>query len=170
MTRLARLAVVVAALGFASQLTAADPPASGKYWVFLGTYTGGKGGSKGIYRCELDVATGKLSEPELAAEVASPSFLTLRPDGKVLYAVGETGGKDGGGVFAYTVDAASGKLAKLAESTSGGAGGPMGMGKIPVASRPPSIVPPVRQPEHTSAIEAAASAGRVKSGTSRDEP
>ncbi|MFO0850491.1 MAG: lactonase family protein [Gemmataceae bacterium] len=124
MTRLALLAVAVSAVGVAARLTAAPPPGppAEKYWVFLGTYTGGPGGSKGIYRCELDAATGRLSEPELAAEVTSPSFLTFRPDGKVLYAVGETGGKDGGGVFAYTVDAASGKLTKLAEATSGGPG------------------------------------------------
>lgn len=108
----------------ASAAMSAPPPAppAEKYWVYLGTYTGGPSGSKGVYRCELDVATGKLSEPELAAELTSPSFLTFRPDGKVMYAVGETGGKDGGGVFAFTVDAASGKLTKLSEATSGGAG------------------------------------------------
>jgi 6-phosphogluconolactonase len=98
------------------------PPGEGKYWVYLGTYTGGPSGSKGIYRCEFDPATGKLSEAELAAELVSPSFLTFRPDGKVMYAVGETGGKDGGGVFAFAVDAASGKLTKLSEGTSGGPG------------------------------------------------
>lgn len=124
MTRHALLAVAVSAVGVAAGLTAAPPPGppAEKYWVFLGTYTGGQGGSKGIYRCELDAASGKLSEPELAAEVTSPSFLAFRPDGKVLYAVGETGGKDGGGVFAYTVDAATGTLTKLAEGTSGGPG------------------------------------------------
>ena len=30
-------------------LAAAEAPASGKYWVYFGTYTG-KDGSKGIYR------------------------------------------------------------------------------------------------------------------------
>ena len=73
----------------------ADPPASGKYWVYVGTYTS-KDGSKGIYRCELDLKTGKLSEPAVAAEVGSPSFLTLSPDGKYLYAVGETTGEQEG--------------------------------------------------------------------------
>ena len=101
-------------------LALAAPP-GGKYWVFLGTYTA-KDASRGIYRCEFDAATGKLGEPQLAAEVGSPSFVTLRPDGKVLYAVGETSGKDGGGVFAYTVDAKTGELTRLDQSTSGGAG------------------------------------------------
>ena len=101
-------------------LALAAPP-GGKYWVFLGTYTA-KGASQGIYRCEFDAATGALGEPQLAAELTSPSFLTLRPDGKVLYAVGETSGKDGGGVFAFAVDAKTGTLAKLDETTSGGPG------------------------------------------------
>ena len=74
------------------------------------------------YRCEFDSTAGTLGEPQLAAELTSPSFLTLRPDGKVLYAVGETSGTDGGGVFAFAVDAKSGSLTKLAETTSGGAG------------------------------------------------
>src|SRR5215471_11977291 len=67
----------------------ADEPHAAKQWVFIGTYTGGKTGSKGIYRCEFDPATGKLTEPELAAEVASPSFLAVHPTKRFLYAVGE---------------------------------------------------------------------------------
>ena len=46
--------------------TAADA-AGGKFWVFVGTYTQ-RNASKGIYRCELDTATGKLSVPQLAAD------------------------------------------------------------------------------------------------------
>lgn len=91
------------------------------YWVYFGTYTK-KDGSKGIYRSKLDMKTGKLSEPQLAAEVGSPSFLAVHPSGQYLYAVGETGGKDGGGVYAYSLDAKTGNLTKLNESTSGGAG------------------------------------------------
>jgi 6-phosphogluconolactonase len=102
----------------------ADPPASGKYWVYVGTYTGGKSASKGIYRCELDVKTGRLSDPQVAAEVASPSFLAIHPNGKTLYAVGETAGKkgEGGGVYAFRIDPQTGGLTKLNEMTSGGAG------------------------------------------------
>src|SRR5262245_5227872 len=44
---------------------------AGKLWVYVGTYTGGP--SKGIYRCDFDPATGKLTPPALAAETASPS-------------------------------------------------------------------------------------------------
>ena len=77
-------------------------------WVFLGTYTGGSNGSKGIYRAKFDAATGKLGEPELAAEMGSPSFVAIHPNGKFLYAVGEGGGKDGGAVVAFALDAKSG--------------------------------------------------------------
>ncbi|MBX9582674.1 MAG: lactonase family protein, partial [Gemmataceae bacterium] len=115
----------------ASDAAAADKAAADKaagaarvaaYWVYLGTYTGGDGGSKGIYRSKLDAKEGKLSEPELAAELASPSFLAVSPDNKYLYAVGETGGKDGGGVFAFAIDRKTGGLTKLNEATSGGPG------------------------------------------------
>jgi 6-phosphogluconolactonase len=92
------------------------------YWVFFGTYTGGKGGSKGIYRSKFDAATGALGEPEVAAELGSPSFLAVHPDGKFLYAVGEGGGKDGGPVVAFGLDATTGKLTKLNQALSGGAG------------------------------------------------
>ena len=54
-----------------------------KFMVYFGTYTGGK--SKGIYRSELDLATGKLSEPKLAGKAVNPSFLAIHPGGKLLY-------------------------------------------------------------------------------------
>ena len=52
------------------------------------TYTYDKK-SDGIYRMELDLAAGKLSEPKLAARMVNPSFLAIHPTGKYLYAVGE---------------------------------------------------------------------------------
>jgi len=94
--------------------------AADKYWVYLGTYTGKD--SKGIYRCEFDSATGKLGEPQLAAEVGSPSFLHIAPDGKHLYAIGEAEGKDGGGVYSWKLDPATGKLSEQVSLTSKGAG------------------------------------------------
>ena len=102
-----------------------EPPKSGKYWVFLGTYTGGKGGSKGIYRCEFDAADGSLSKPELAAEVTNPTFLAIHPNGKLLYSVGETdqfNGKRGGSVHAFEIDSKTGALRALNVQPSIGAG------------------------------------------------
>src|SRR4051812_43922536 len=79
-------------LGVASFAGAGEAPM--KYRVYVGTYTGGK--SKGIYRAELDLKTGKLTGMELAAETGNPSFLAIHPSLKYLYAVGEGGGKEGG--------------------------------------------------------------------------
>jgi len=119
-TRRAALAAVLAVLA-PGLLPAADEPAPDAYWVYFGTYTG-KDASKGIYRSKLDAATGKLSDPELAAPVGSPSFLAVHPTKKFLYAVGESSGKDGGGVYAFGLDAKTGALTKLNAGTSGGGG------------------------------------------------
>src|SRR5258707_958681 len=85
----------------------ADDP-EGKFWVFVGTYTGKN--SKGIYRCQLDVATGKLTDAELAAETEQPSFLAIHPSKRFLYSVGEyaKGPKKSGGINAFTLDAKTG--------------------------------------------------------------
>lgn len=112
---------LLAALLLPAVVQSADLPKSGKYWVFFGCYTDGKT-SKGVYRAEMDAATGKLTEPELAAEVGSPSFLHIAPDGKTLYAVGEAAGKDGGGVYSWKLDPATGKLSDQVSLTSKGAG------------------------------------------------
>jgi 6-phosphogluconolactonase len=76
--------------------------------AYIGTYTK-PGGSKGIYRVQLNSATGMLSEPELAAESENPSFLAIAKGGKFLYAVNEV--RDGD-VSAFAVEA-SGKLRLL---------------------------------------------------------
>jgi 6-phosphogluconolactonase len=97
----------------------------GKYWVFVGTYTGGKSGSKGIYRFELDLATGKLTNRELAAEVEQPSFLALHPRNLFLYSVGEygkLGAKKTGAVNSFALDAKTGALKPLNLQSSGGDG------------------------------------------------
>ena len=87
--------------------------------VYFGTYTLGDGSSKGIYRSVLDLETGKLSKPVLAAESKSPSFLEIHPNGKFLYAVSQAGGT--GGVSAYAIDK-DGGLKFLNQQPSGGAG------------------------------------------------
>jgi 6-phosphogluconolactonase len=117
-----RTAAAAALAAFAvGELVGASDDTPEAYWVYFGTYTK-KDGSKGIYRSKLDTRTGKLSAPELAAEMGSPSFLAIHPSGKFLYAVGEGQGKDGGPVVAFALDAKTGNLTKLNESLSGGPG------------------------------------------------
>ena len=120
-------AIAVAGILGASALPAlaaqSDIDALSKY---LGTYTGkGDKASKGIYVMKLDPATGKLSAPELAAEAVNPSFVALDPTHRYLYAVGEVDtfeGKPAGGVSAFAVDPATGKLKLLNAQPSGGRG------------------------------------------------
>jgi 6-phosphogluconolactonase len=92
-------------------------------WVFVGTYTRGTA-SAGIYRMELDPATGGLSEPVPAAKAVNPSFLAVHPSKRFLYAVGEIGDFDGGragAVASFALDPAKGSLAFLNVEPSGGA-------------------------------------------------
>lgn len=109
------------ALAAVAALALASASAADEHWVYFGTYTT-KDGSKGIYRSKFDGTTGALTAPELAAEMASPSFVTVHPNKKFLYAVGEGGGKDGGPVVAFAIDGKTGALTKLNEDKSGGPG------------------------------------------------
>lgn len=91
--------------------------------VYIGTYT--NKGSKGIYLSRLNTTTGALSAPELAAETANPTFLTLAPSGRTLYAaneIGNFGGERTGSITAFSVDAATGKLTQLNAVSSKGGG------------------------------------------------
>jgi 6-phosphogluconolactonase len=93
--------------------------------LFLGTYTPATGPSRGIYLVRLDPATGTLSEPALAAETPNPTFLAWHPDGRTLYALGESGtvnGKPGGALAAFRSDPAAGTLARLNVEPTGGIG------------------------------------------------
>ncbi|CAN5130192.1 lactonase family protein [soil metagenome] len=70
--------------------------------VYFGTTTPKGGESKGIYRAMFDTESGDLGEAVLAAELGSPGFLALHPEGHTLYAVGQL--PDGeAGVAAFEV-------------------------------------------------------------------
>lgn len=89
--------------------------------VYVGTYT--RGGSKGIYAYRFDSGTGKLTEAGVAAETPNPSFLTIHPNGRFLYAVNELSAfKDqkSGSVTAFAIDKATGRLKMLNDQVAGG--------------------------------------------------
>jgi 6-phosphogluconolactonase len=81
--------------------------------------------SRGIYVSRLDADTGKLSDPELAAETPSPCYLAVSPDKKILYAANNlvdlNGGKTGA-VSAFALDLKSGHLALMDQKSTGGPG------------------------------------------------
>ncbi len=92
--------------------------------VFIGTNTGGKSASKGIYLADFDAASGKLTEPVLAAEYQNPGFLALHPTKPILYACGQPNKPFADGtdsVAAFSIGADHG-LKFLGEATSGGKG------------------------------------------------
>lgn len=93
--------------------------------IFVGTYTPKDGASRGIYAIRLDPATGAFSAPVVAAETPNPTFLAWHPDGRTLYALGESGtvnGKAGGALVAFRADAAAGTLTPLNTEATGGIG------------------------------------------------
>ncbi|REE05657.1 lactonase family protein [Marinoscillum furvescens] len=78
---------------------AACSPAAPNYDLLIGTYTGE--GSEGIYSATFNSETGELSLPALAAKANNPSYLTITPDKKRVYSLGE---RPDGKVVAYAVE------------------------------------------------------------------
>jgi 6-phosphogluconolactonase len=122
----------IIALGIAvSACAQATPAQDNDFFLYVGTYTGfkyvhhskpfglGESHSKGIYVSRFHAATGELSEPELAAEMINPSFLTISPNHRFLYAVSEDPLSVGppldhaSYVSAFAIDPATGKLRLL---------------------------------------------------------
>ena len=90
------------------------------YWVYVGANT--LKNSKGIYVSKLEAKSGAFTEPRLAAETLNPLFLKIHANGRALYAAVELPGTPGrqGGVGAYSIDPAFGKLTFLNQEPSRG--------------------------------------------------
>ena len=97
---------------FAVSLSRAEPES-----VYFGT--GGKG-AKGIYSATFNAENGKFTPSKLAAEIKSPGFLAIHPDGDKLYAV--AGLEGGSGVAGYKIQA-DGSLEKCCEMVNPDGGG-----------------------------------------------
>ena len=82
-------------------------------FVYVGTY------GKGIYGFSFDAQSGVAGPVSLLAEIESPSFLAVHPNGKFLYTVNET---DQGLVTSFSIDAVTGKLRQLNQVSSSGGG------------------------------------------------
>jgi 6-phosphogluconolactonase len=110
-------------LALAAGIAVAADETAKKYLVYVGTYTRDTK-SGGIYRMELDLATGKLSAPVVAGKADNPSFLAIHPTGKFIYAVNEVGDfdkkKGAGAVSAFAIDAKTGDLSMLNQQSSEG--------------------------------------------------
>jgi 6-phosphogluconolactonase len=80
------------------------------YHLVIGTYTA-PGKSEGIYVYDFNTSTAELKQVSVEKNVINPSFLTVTPDRKFLYAVNEDGDKSM--VSAFSFDDATGKLGFL---------------------------------------------------------
>ncbi len=112
------LAGCLASLTGPAFLAAAEP---GEYFVYFGTYTGQK--SQGIYVSRLDTRAGRLSDPVLAAETASPSWIAIHPGQRFLFAANEIGNYEGqksGSISAFAIEPGNGKLKFLNRVSSRG--------------------------------------------------
>jgi len=76
-----------------------------KVSLWIGTSTPRDGQSKGIYRAVLDLQSGVLTTPDLAAEIADPGFVALHPNGQRLYSLCELPSRQGSGVAAFEISA-----------------------------------------------------------------
>ena len=80
--------------------------------LWIGTYPEAGAGTpaglgEGVWRVDVDAASGLLAAAELVAVTPSPSFVATHPSGRVLYAVGELAA---GTVTAFSVPDVSGEL------------------------------------------------------------
>jgi 6-phosphogluconolactonase len=119
-------ALMLASVSLVSNTLFAQAGASaprGEMLVYFGTYTNEK--SKGVYVSRLDLASGKVTPPELVAETPNPSYLAIHPSGDFLYAANEVSsfdGKEAGSVSAFAIDRKSGKLTALNRESAVGRG------------------------------------------------
>jgi len=88
-----------------------------RYIGYAGTYT--RESSKGIYKFVLDTEKGTLEEVKVAAEVGSPTYLSISDDNRYLYSVAQD--EDLGGVAAYDIHQETGELSEINRELTEGA-------------------------------------------------
>ena len=101
-------------------------------YLFVGTYTEAikfgtgqilQGKGEGIYLYKLDLLDGRLTFVAKTPGVVNPSYLTLAPSGKYLYAVNELkefNGKASGAVSAFAVESGTSRLSFINQLPTGG--------------------------------------------------
>ena len=95
------------------------PARPGELLVYVGTYTSGK--SEGIYLYKLNLSSGELSHVATTRDVKDPSYLTLAPNRRYLYAVNELeefAGQKSGAVSAFAIEQRTGDLRLLNQQPS----------------------------------------------------
>ena len=97
------------------------------YLIYIGTYTEPQNvpgaHSQGIYVFRMEAADGTLTRVGVAACDRNPSFVTVHPNGRWLYAVHEVehfDGQSGGGISAFALDPQTGLPQPLNQQLSRG--------------------------------------------------
>lgn len=119
------LAPLLVLLSMTVLALAAPAPKDSNYLFYVGAYTGKDSTSKGISVYRYNAVTHEITPLGTAVETTSPSFLAISPNRKFLFAVNEVGdfkGPNSGGVSAFSIDHATGKLTFLNEVSTRGAG------------------------------------------------
>jgi 6-phosphogluconolactonase len=101
------------------QQVAIQIPQTGEMYLLVGTYTSDEG-SKGIYVYRFNTETGE-SEEVSVTEVANPSYLTLSPNEKFVYSVGENDEGDGA-AYAFSFNKKTGRLVPINSQSTQSAG------------------------------------------------
>jgi len=91
-----------------------------EYYIYLGTYT--NKGSKGIYGMRISQEGKLMEEPQLLAEMPSPTYFYLSRDRRFLYAVAEPGEGEKGATYVYEIDPQSKALSLHSKRAAAGRG------------------------------------------------
>lgn len=117
------IALVASVLVPARVLPAAESARHDLVWFGTFTHRDQEGPkSNGIYVARFDRERGVLSPPELAATIASPSFLAMHPSQPRLYAVctDDSSGPAIGALAPFQIDTTTGLLGRLGKPPNGG--------------------------------------------------
>jgi 6-phosphogluconolactonase (cycloisomerase 2 family) len=90
-----------------------------KTFLFIGSYTEGEIDT-GIYVYEFDTDNGSLNQLTAIPNLINPSFLSISPNGKFLYACTETKLAQDGNISAFQIMPKTGQLKFLNKETTGG--------------------------------------------------
>ncbi|WP_449387868.1 lactonase family protein [Chryseobacterium lineare] len=88
-------------------------------YAFFGSFNWDKD-TEGIYVYELDIIKGNLSKITSFKGIANPSFLTISPDGKYIFACTESKTENGGSVSSFEFSPEKKTLTFISTQKSGG--------------------------------------------------
>ena len=89
------------------------------YYLFIGSYNLSKE-KEGIYVYSFDTVNGHLKMRGSTHGIANPSYLTISPNGRYVYACTETKTKNAGSVSSFEFDSKAGTLSFINSQKSGG--------------------------------------------------